>query len=42
MKTKRLLWLTPLFLLIALAVGFLAWTTLFAAAPMALLSEVAK
>ena len=27
MKTKRLLWLTPLFLLIALAVGFLAWTT---------------
>ena len=35
MKTKRLLWLTPLFLLIALAVGFLAWTTLSAAAPMA-------
>ncbi|MFZ1471367.1 MAG: alpha/beta fold hydrolase, partial [Anaerolineae bacterium] len=35
MRTKRLLWLTPLFLLIALAVGFLAWTTLSAAAPMA-------
>lgn len=34
MKTKRLLWLIPLTLLILLVVGFLAWTTLFAAAPM--------
>lgn len=35
MKTRRLLWLIPLTLLILLVVGFLAWTTLFAAAPMA-------
>ena len=35
MKTKRLLWLIPLFLLILLVGGFLAWTTLFASAPMA-------
>lgn len=34
MKTKRLLWLIPLLLLILLVGGFLAWTTLFAAAPM--------
>ncbi len=35
MKTKRLLWLIPLFLLILLVGGFFAWTTLFAPAPMA-------
>ena len=34
MKTKRLLWLIPLLMLILLVGGFLAWTTLFAAAPM--------